>query len=90
VARKSGLDLADEEAWERRSRIWRLVAVVVVIVICLVAVVVVGIWIWDHRHASYHSASLARGVSYTAEKLKGPVVHDWPAARSPEPRPSAR
>lgn len=65
MARKPGLDLADEGAgaWERRSRIWRRVALVVPIVICIAALVVVGILIWDHHDTTYHSAILvARGV----------------------------
>lgn len=59
MARKSGLDVADEKAWERRSRIWRLVAVVVVVAICAAALVALGIWIWDHHEATYHSASVS-------------------------------
>lgn len=53
------MDLADEEAWERRSRIWRRVALVVVAVICVAAAVAAGIWAWDHHHATYHSAALS-------------------------------
>lgn len=60
VAKKLRLDPADEEAWERRGRKWRVMALVVVVVICIAVVVALGIWIWDHHHASYGNSLSGR------------------------------